>query len=190
VLVIENIFISQEILKSYFTCDLAKCKGACCVEGDFGAPLEKHEINKILEIYPKVLPYLQEKAKKYVEQYGIIVKDIDGEYCTQTIKGAECVFAVYNPMGYTQCAFELAYQDGIIDFQKPLSCHLYPIRIKKNGSNFETLIYHKWSICKPGCVNGQSLKIPLYKFLKQALIRKYGEKWYNALEKKAKKYLL
>ncbi|MFQ3574839.1 MAG: DUF3109 family protein [Cytophagales bacterium] len=181
-IVIGNTYISKDIAEKHFVCHLSKCKGACCVEGDMGAPLELGEVSIIEDVFHEVVPYLSEKSKDYIATNGIIVQDDDGEFCTQTIEGAECVFVVFEQDGTSKCAFEIAFKEKKIDFPKPISCHLYPIRVKKYSENYETLNYDKWHICAPACAHGEALKTPLYKFLKQPLIRKYGESWYQELK--------
>lgn len=181
-IVIGNTYISADIADKHFVCHLAKCKGACCVEGDMGAPLEIEEVGIIEEVFHDVEPYLSEKSKNYIAANGIIVQDDDGEFCTQTIEGAECVFVVFEEDGTSKCAFEMAFNDKKTDFPKPISCHLYPIRVKKYSENYETLNYDRWHICEPACAHGDELKVPLYRFLKPPLVRKYGEKWYEELK--------
>ncbi|MDX2188546.1 MAG: DUF3109 family protein [Bacteroidota bacterium] len=178
-MIIGNTCISDDIKEQYFVCDLNKCKGACCEEGDAGAPLEKEELAIIDEVYSRVLPYLPEKSIKTIEQKGLYEVDSEGDYCTTTVGTRECVFAI-KENGILQCAFEKAYNDGVIGFKKPISCHLYPIRVSKTNI-FELVNYHQWQICSDACVNGKRAKIPLYKFLKDPLIRKFGSKWYTQL---------
>ncbi len=177
---LQNTILSDEIAEEYFFCDLAKCKGACCVEGDLGAPLEKEELPIIEEIIEKVRPYLSEASKKVLDRDGGYVLDHEGEFSTSTIGGKECVFAIYDDRGILKCGIEKAWSDGKIGFRKPLSCHLYPIRMKQYDE-FIAINYDRWSICAPACAKGESMKIPLYKFLKEPLIRKFGEDWYDEL---------
>lgn len=175
-----EVLVSDDIKEKEFVCNLEKCKGACCVEGDFGAPLEENELEILKAIYPKVKPYLSKEGIKVIEKEGTHTVDDDGEYCTPIIKGRECVYAIYDEKNVLKCGIEQAYLDGKIDYKKPISCHLYPIRITKK-KNFEAVNYHKWSICSAACALGKELQVPLYKFLKDPLIRKYGETWYNEL---------
>ncbi len=176
----ENAIISEEIISENFVCNLNKCKGVCCIEGDAGAPLEESEIKIIETLFHKVKPYLNEKGLKAIEEQGQFVVDEDGDFTTTCVdKNKECAYVLMEN-GITQCAFEKAYNDGAIDFKKPISCHLYPIRITKYDG-FEALNYDRWSICSSACDFGNSLKVPVYKFLKEPLIRKYGEKWYEGL---------
>lgn len=182
-LVIQNSIISDDIADKLFVCDLDKCKGACCVEGDLGAPLDQDELLVLEESIPEVLPYLTEEGKKVIEDEGPYLLDEEGDFSTTTINGRECVFAFYDDQKQLKCGIEQAYLDKKIDFQKPISCHLYPIRITKY-EHYEAINYHEWSICSDACALGHSLGIPLYQFLKAPLIRKYGEGWYQLLTEK------
>ncbi|GJM28867.1 MAG: hypothetical protein DHS20C17_15020 [Cyclobacteriaceae bacterium] len=177
---IDDTLISDDIKTAYFTCDLKRCKGACCVEGDLGAPLEDNELPVLKEIYPRVAPYLSAKGRQAIEQQGTFIKDFEDDFSTPTIDGKECAYAVYDENKVLKCGIESAYIDGQIDFQKPISCHLYPVRIT-SYEQYDAVNYDRWQICDPACSLGKSLKIPLYKFLKIPLIRKYGAKWYEKL---------
>jgi hypothetical protein len=182
VIKVGDVLVSDDIKEKEFVCNLEKCKGACCVEGDFGAPLEDDELDILKEIYPQVRPYLMPEGIKAIEEQGTHVLDEDGDFSTPTIGGRECAYAIYDEKGILKCGIEQAYNDGKIGWKKPISCHLYPIRITKK-KNFEAVNYHKWEICSPACAFGKELKVPLYKFLKDPLIRKYGQDWYEALVK-------
>ena len=179
--------ISEEILEKEFVCDLTKCKGACCVEGEAGAPLEVEETKILKEIYPKIKPYMTAQGIDAVQKQGLFVKGADGELETPLIDGADCAYVTFDKKGTALCGIEQAYRDGLISWKKPISCHLYPIRIK-NYSAFSAVNFHKWQICDDACSWGEELKVPLYKFVKEALIRKYGEAWYKELEKAAEDY--
>ena len=182
-IVIDNTYISDDILDNFFVCDLEKCKGACCVEGDLGAPLELDELLVLEEILEEVKPYLMPEGIHEIEQQGPYIHDHEGDFSTPTIEGRECVYAFYDEKGFLKCGIEAAYRDGKIDFPKPISCHLYPIRISKLGKGEDEAInYHRWKICNPACSHGKALGIPIYQFLKEPLIRKYGEEWYEVLE--------
>jgi len=178
---IGEILVSDDIRDKEFVCNLEKCKGACCVEGDFGAPLSKEEVPILDEIYPKIKKYLSPEGIKEIEKHGTHVVDDEGELCTPVIGGRECVYAIYDKKGILKCGIEEAYNDGVVDWKKPISCHLYPIRVTQK-KNFEALNYHKWHICSPACALGKELQVPVYKFLKGPLVRKYGEAWYKELE--------
>jgi len=185
-----EILVSDDVAEKEFVCNLEKCKGACCVEGDFGAPLLEEELAILEEIYPKVKKYLSPEGIKEIEKQGTHTKDDDGDLVTPVIGGRECVYAIYDKKGILKCGIEAAYNDGKIAWKKPISCHLYPIRVSSK-KDFEALNYHKWHICSPACALGKELQVPVYKFLKDPLIRKYGETWYGelvtAIETKPKK---
>lgn len=181
---IENVLVSDEVLDKNFVCDLDKCKGACCVEGDLGAPIALDEVEIMEDIYEKVVPYLTPEGKALIEQEGVVVEDFEGDLVTPTISGRECAYAVYDENRVLKCAIELAHLDGKIEFKKPISCHLYPIRVTKLNKG-EAVNYDSWSICSDACVLGDELKVPVYKFLKDPLIRKYGKTWYEKLEREA-----
>ncbi len=177
---IDNTLITDDMKEAYFVCDLARCKGACCVEGDLGAPLEEDELPIMDEIYPKVAPYLSDAGRKSIQEQGTYIKDYEDDFSTPTIDGKECAYAIYDENKILKCGIEAAYNDGEIDFQKPISCHLYPVRIT-SYEQYDAVNYDRWNICDPACKLGESLKMPLYKFLKIPLIRKYGAKWYQKL---------
>ena len=175
-----EVLVSDDIKSVEFVCHLEKCKGACCVEGDLGAPLEMDELQVMKDIQSQVKPYLTDEGREAIEAQGPYIFDDDGDYSTPTVKGRECAYSHYDKQGVLKCGIEQAYLDGKIGFRKPISCHLYPIRITKK-KEFEAVNYHKWSICSAACSYGKSLRVPLYKFLKDPLVRKYGEKWYSEL---------
>ena len=175
--------VSEEILEKEFVCNLTACKGACCVDGDAGAPLTEAE-NKILEdIYPIIKPYLRPEGIKAIEEQGAWLVGSDGDYETPLINGADCAYVIFD--GDTAlCGIEQAYNEGKVTWKKPISCHLYPIRIREY-SDFSAVNYHRWHICDDACTLGKELAVPVYKFLKPALIRRFGEDWYTELEKVA-----
>ena len=178
-LAIENTLVSEDVIDKAFVCDLNKCKGACCVMGDMGAPLDEDELPVLRKIYNKVKPYMSHAGIKAVEKQGLYINEGGGEYTTPLIKGKECAY-VYFHNDIAFCAIEKAYLEGKIDFKKPISCHLYPIRITKH-KDYDALNYDRWEICAPACKLGQSLQVPVYVFLKESLTRKYGEEWYKQL---------
>lgn len=180
---IDNTIISDDLAESFFVCNLEKCKGACCVEGDLGAPLEKKELRNLEEIYEEVEPYLSEDGKQAIREQGLYIYDDEGDYSTPTVGGRECAYAIYDERGILKCGIEQAYNDGKTDFKKPISCHLYPVRITKY-EQYDAVNYDRWEICTPACSFGKSLNVPLFVFLKEALTRKYGKKWYEELELK------
>ena len=180
---VQGTLVHEDVVKENFVCNLNKCKGACCVEGDSGAPLERSELAILDEIYPHVKPYMTQKGIKAIEEVGTFVKDFEGDYttpCVDIIK--ECAYVTFEN-GISKCAIEKAYEDGKIGWKKPISCHLYPIRIT-NYPEFDVLHYDRWNICSPACAFGKELKVSVYQFLKDPLIRKYGAEWYTELEKK------
>jgi len=179
-----EVLVSDDIKEVEFVCHLEMCKGACCVEGDLGAPLEEEELPVMHEILDQVKPYLTKEGLKAIEEQGTYILDEDGDYSTPTIGGKECAYSHYDSKGILKCGIEQAYLDGKVGFKKPISCHLYPIRITKNKKGFEAVNYHKWSICSAACSYGKSLQVPLYKFLKEPLVRKYGAPWYSELVEK------
>ena len=172
--------VSEELIKKHFSCDLKACYGECCIQGDSGAPLEEEEIGIIEDILDEILPYMTPAGKEAVQLKGVFDYDEDGEFVTTLVEGQECAF-VYFENEIALCAIEKAYREGKIDYFKPISCHLYPIRITKY-SDFEAINYHQWNICDLALVKGKKENIPIYKYLKEPLIRKYGEKWYQQLE--------
>lgn len=177
---IGNTIVSDEIIENEFVCNLSACKGQCCIDGDAGAPLLKDEIEILDKIYDTVKPYLRPEGIKAIEEQGKWVVGVDGEYETTLVNGSECAYVIFD--GDTVlCGIEQAYNEGLIDYKKPISCHLYPIRIKEY-SQFSAVNYHRWHICDDACSLGKELEVPVYKFLKAPLIRKYGEDWYNELD--------
>ena len=177
---IGNTIVSDEIIENEFVCNLSACKGQCCIDGDAGAPLLKDEIEILDKIYDTVKPYLRPEGIQAIEEQGKWVVGTDGEYETTLVNGSECAYVIFD--GDTVlCGIEQAYNEGLIDYKKPISCHLYPIRIKEY-SQFSAVNYHRWHICDDACTLGKELEVPVYKFLKAPLIRKYGEDWYNELD--------
>jgi len=177
--------VSEDIIKKDFVCNLSACKGACCVDGDAGAPLEQEETEILKSIYPKVKLFLRTESIEAIEAQGAYIIADDGELETPLINGADCAYVIYNEDGIALCAIEEAYNQGKISWKKPVSCHLYPVRVK-DYTEFSAVNYHKWQICDEACSLGNELQVPVYKFVKDALIRKFGEDWYAELEKTAK----
>jgi hypothetical protein len=177
---IENSILSLDILEKKFACNLKKCKGACCVHGDSGAPLEDEEAELLRKIYPKLKPFLREKGIQAIEQQGTSVIDSDGDKVTPLVNGRECAYVIFDGI-VAKCGIEKAFENKAVTFQKPVSCHLYPIRVTKYSS-FDALNYHQWDICKHAITNGKEKDIPLYIYLAAPLIRKYGEEWYSQLK--------
>ena len=189
---IDNILISDDVVEKQFVCDLSKCKGGCCEDGDAGAPLENKELKVIDEVYEKVKPYLTEPAVAEIEKKGRYVYDKEFGWVTPTLPSDNeiCVYAYREQNGLIKCAFEQAFYDGIIDWKKPISCHLYPIITKpgKHG-DYERVNYSpREKMCSPACKLGEKLKIPVYQFLKEPLTRKFGSAFYETLDTIAKDY--
>lgn len=174
--------VSEEILENDFVCNLSACKGACCVEGDAGAPLDIEETKILEEIYPKVKPFLRKEGIAAIESQGTHITTDFGDHETPLINGADCAYVTFDDNNTALCGIEEAYNQGAIAWKKPVSCHLYPIRIKQY-SEFAAVNYDKWDICNPACSLGKELQVPVYKFVKAALIRKFGQNWYEELEK-------
>lgn len=178
---IDNTIVSEDLLDKKFVCDLNACKGACCVEGDSGAPLDEEEAHILDEVFEEVKPYMRPEGIAAVEEQGKYIVDIDGDLVTPLVDGKECAYVYFDEKNTALCAIEKAYKEGEINFQKPVSCHLYPVRIT-NYKDYDAVNYHAWDICNPACKCGSKLNVPVYKFVKAALIRKYGEDWYKQLE--------
>lgn len=179
---IDNVLLSDDIVEAQFVCDLEKCKGGCCVDGDCGAPLTEQEAHILADIYPKIRKYLPALYIAEIEKQGTHVMDDEFGYVTPTVNGGICVYAFTDEQGIVKCGIEQAHKDGIIDFKKPISCHLFPIRVKEvNG--YELVNYEpRKKLCRPACKLGKKLEVPVYRFLKEPLIRKYGNEFYEALE--------
>lgn len=175
---IQHTLLSDEIFEEQFICDLCKCKGECCVEGESGAPITKEEFQDIESILPKIWNDLSPKAQEVINKQGIAYTDYDGELVTSLVNGNECVFTYFDADGVCKCAIDNAYREGRISVRKPVSCHLYPIRLTEYN-NFTAVNYHRWSICKPAVKLGRKEGVPLYRFLRESLIRKFGEEWYH-----------
>jgi len=176
---LENTLISDELKEIFFCCDLEKCKGACCIEGDAGAPLEEEEISLLEDHIDDIKRFMVPEGIREVEELGVFDYDAEGRFVTPLVRGKECVY-VYFDGEIARCAIEKAFLEKKIPFAKPISCHLYPVRIKTTPFN-DLVNYHRWPICRKALLKGHKEKIPLYRFLEGALIRKYGRRWYNKL---------
>ncbi len=185
---IDNVLVSDAVIAEQFVCDLSKCKGACCVDGDAGAPLEKDELNRINEVYDIVLPYLNEESKKELDRQGRYVYDKEYGWVTPTINSKVCVYGIQDKKGIVKCGIEQAYLDGKIAWKKPISCHLFPIITKesKRSNNVYVNYEPREDHCKAACTLGKKLEVPVYVFLKEALTRKFGTKFYASLAATAK----
>ncbi len=174
--------ISEDLFEKRFVCDLNACKGECCVAGESGAPLDQHEADLLKELLPKIRPFIPEKGQRAIDAHGVSEVDDDGDLVTTLVEGrGECAFTVFDEKGIALCGVERAWKAGAVPFRKPLSCHLYPIRVVKLKEH-DGLNYHKWPICKPACTCGAKLDVPVYRFLKDALVRAYGQEWYDELD--------
>lgn len=185
VIAIENTLVSDDLISKEFVCNISKCKGECCVAGEAGAPLEKKEVTWLKNNYSKIKPFLSSKGIESIKQQGVFIKGLDGDFETPLVEGKECAYTVFNANGTASCGIENAFKQGVIDFQKPISCHLYPVRVQEYDE-LTAVNYHSWSVCSDACLLGSELKIPVYQFVKKALIRKFGKDWYLALEEQVK----
>ncbi|MGD0709600.1 MAG: DUF3109 family protein [Bacteroidales bacterium] len=186
-IVVENTLISELIAERKFVCDLSRCKGECCVAGDAGAPLEEAEAILLEEHYPHYKEYLTEQGIKTISKHGFFELDADNDYLTPIVREEKYCAFVYFDGEIAKCAIEKAHNEGRINFRKPISCHLYPIRIT-SFKDVDALNYHDWDVCQSACEHGKKLDVPVYKFLKEPLIRKYGKGWYKELEEEINKY--
>ncbi|TNE56093.1 MAG: DUF3109 family protein [Bacteroidetes bacterium] len=179
---VEDKVVSLEILEKKFVCDLGACKGICCIEGDSGAPLEPHEIDLIEEDLEQIESYMRPEGIEAIREQGVFYMDWDNEPVTTLVNNKECAFVFFDEKGITKCAIEQAHREGKSKLLKPISCHLYPIR-EKRYPKFKALQYDKWDICRPACACGEELEVPVYRFLKEPIIRAYGLSFYEELEK-------
>ncbi|MDR0769345.1 MAG: DUF3109 family protein [Dysgonamonadaceae bacterium] len=181
-IVIQDTIISPDVLEEYFQCDLSVCKGNCCVEGDSGAPLEEDEVIRLEEIRPLIWDDLSIPSRKIIEEQDVAYLDADDEYVTSLSETGDCAFAYYDKNGCCKCVIEKVFREGKIDFYKPVSCHLYPVRVDQY-KGFRAVNYHRWSVCEAARILGKINNVKVYQFLKEPLIRKFGEEWYEELEK-------
>jgi hypothetical protein len=180
-ILIQDTIISPDVLEEYFQCDLSVCKGNCCVEGESGAPVEQDEVIRLEEVLPFIWSDLSVQSKAVIEKQGVVYIDEDGEYVTSLVEGKDCVFTCYDENRYCKCAIEKAFREGKTDFYKPVSCHLYPVRVAQY-KGFRAVNYHRWSVCEAARILGKKNNVKVYQFLKEPLIRKFGEEWYGELE--------
>ncbi len=190
-LYIQDVLVSEDVVKEQFLCQLSACKGACCWEGTYGAPLSFDETLILDEIYEDVKPYLTPKGIAAIEAQGKFTYDReDDDFATTLVDNGPCAYLNYDELGIAKCGIEHAWKDGKTTFRKPISCHLYPIRVSENPEvGFQAINYERWSICGDACTAGVAAKLPVYQFLKEALVRKYGEDFYEELDAAAQ-YLL
>jgi len=187
-IVINNVLVSDQVAKEQFLCDLDKCKGACCVDGDAGAPLNRSELKNIDEVFEAVLPYLGEESRAEIERQGRYVYDKEFGWVTPTINSMVCVYGIKDEKGIVKCGIEQAYNDGKVKWKKPISCHLFPVIVKDSRDGETQFVNYepREDSCKAACALGKKLKLPVYQFLKEPLIRRFGEEFYNALDAAAK----
>lgn len=178
---IDDKIVSTELFDRKFVCDLNACKGACCIEGDAGAPLNLEEIDILEENLEHILPFMTKEGKEAVAEAGVFYMDQTNEPATTLVNGGECAFVYYDENNITKCAIEAAHNAGKLDWKKPISCHLYPIRVKQIGE-LTALNYNEWDICKPACACGDALNVPVFRFLKEPLVRAFGEEFFRDLE--------
>jgi len=185
ILQVGDILVSPDILTEYFCCDLDACKGACCIEGDAGAPVTLDEVAEIENVTETVWSDLSASAQSVIDKQGVAYTDRDGDLVTSIVNGKDCVFTCYDDNGTCLCALERACRQGKTSFVKPVSCALYPIREKRFSGGGVGINYHRWEVCRDAVRKGKELGIPVYRFLKQPLIRRFGEAWYEELEQVA-----
>ncbi len=186
---ISGTLVSEDIFEKKFLCDLQRCKGACCVEGDAGAPLEQNEKAILEEIYPKIKSFLRPEGIIAIEsQHPWVTDEQDGEPVTPLVHNKECAYVIFDDKNIAKCGIEYAYNAGVIEWKKPISCHLYPIRVKEY-TKFTALNYDRWPICAPACTLGEAMNLRVYQFLKDPIIRKFGAAYYNELETAAEEWV-
>lgn len=178
---IQDVIVSFDVLTKCFSCDLSACKGACCIEGDAGAPVTPEEIAQIEELLPKIWDDLSIEARGVINRQGVAYTDPEGELVTSIVNGKDCVFTCYGADGCCYCAIEKAFREGRCKFKKPVSCHLYPIRVKKTG-HYYALNYDRWDVCRAAVLKGEAEGTPIYKYLREPLIRRFGQAWYDELD--------
>lgn len=185
---IDNTLVSLDLAEQFFCCDLEQCKGECCIEGDAGAPITEDEFRKLKELAPIVAERLTASARRAIDEEGVGYIDSEGDLVTQLVNDRECVFTCYAPGGVCLCALDSAYRDGQTDFRKPISCYLYPLRLTEY-EKFTAVNYHRWKICRSAEANGRKLNIRLYQFMREPLVERFGQEWYDALEAACEAYL-
>lgn len=185
---IKDTLISLDLVERYFCCDLDSCLGECCIDGDAGAPITEEERGKLEEVLPAVIDDLLPAARREIEENGVAYVDCEGDLVTSIVDGRNCVFTTYGPGGMCMCALEKAWREGRIDFMKPMSCHLYPVRIREYDG-FTAVNFHRWKICKCAEILGRKNGIRAYRFLEGPLVRRFGREWYDELVEAADAYL-
>ena len=184
---IDDTLVSLDLIERSFLCDLSHCKGQCCVEGDSGAPLEPGEEEELKRVLPEIWNDLLPEARTVIQSQGVAYTYSDGDRVTSIVGDKNCVFTCYDTDGVCKCAIEKAYREGRVSFYKPISCHLYPVRITQYKT-FQAVNYHRWDVCKAAELLGKKEQVPVYQFLKEPLIRKFGQAWYDALDECAQEW--
>lgn len=187
-LVIKDTLVSLDLVERCFVCDLKACKGQCCIDGDAGAPINENEKKEIDRYLPQILPWLTPGGRKAIEEEGTAYFDEEGDLVTTLVEGKNCAFTTFSNDGTCLCALEKAYREGVLPNLKPSSCFLYPVRLKKVG-NMTALNLHRWKICSCAEKNGKKLGVRAYKFLKEPLVREFGQEWYEELDHIASEWL-
>ncbi len=185
---IQNVLVTLDLAEQFFCCDLDACKGACCIEGDAGAPITPDEQKEIERVLPEIVDDMIPAGRREVEANGVAYIDEEGDLVTSIVEGKNCAFTCYGKDGVCLCAIEKAWREGRVDFMKPASCHLYPLRITEYPT-FTAVNYHRWKICKPAEKLGRRLGVRLYQFLKEPLIKRFGKDWYDELSQACEAYL-
>lgn len=175
---IKDTVVTLDLFREQFCCDLGACKGACCIEGDAGAPVKLEEVAQLDEAAEIVWDELSPKAQEVIKAQGVVYTDQDGDIVTSIVDNKDCVFTCYDDKGCCYCAIDKAFREGRCKFQKPISCHLYPIRLSRMGS-YTAVNYHRWDVCKAATLLGNKLNLPVYKFLKEPLIKAFGQEWWD-----------
>lgn len=185
---IQDTLVSLDLIEEFFCCDLDRCLGECCIEGDAGAPVTAEEVERLRDNMELIRPLLTPGAQRVIDEQGPAYFDSEGDLVTSIVDGRECVFTTYAPGGKCLCALEVASRAGKLPPLKPISCHLYPIRLKDYGG-FTAVNYHRWKICRSAVTCGRTKGLRVYEFLKEPLIRRFGQEWYDELDRTAKEYL-
>lgn len=185
---IQDTLVSLDLVERFFCCDLEKCLGACCIDGDAGAPITPDEQQELEKVLPVVWDDLLPRAQQEIQEHGVAYRDQEGDLVTAIIDGRNCAFSCYEPGGVCSCAIEKAYRQGRTTFRKPISCHLYPVRVKQHDG-FVAVNYHRWKICKSAEVLGRKLHMRAYEFLREPLIARFGQSWYDELVFNCKLYI-
>lgn len=178
---IQDTLVALDVFREKFCCDLSACKGACCIEGDAGAPVKIDEVVELEDAADLVWDELSAQAQSMIDKQGVVYTDPDGDLVTSIVNGKDCVFTCYDDKGCCFCAIDKAFREGKCAFRKPVSCYLYPIRLSKVG-DMTAVNYHRWDVCKDAVALGEKLGLPVYKFLKEPLIQVFGQEWWDEVD--------